>query len=89
MRSIRYLAVSVITSASAFKLILSNASRNSFLLSEREGTHREILSQLDEVYKYEGRLPSGGQDHRCGFACIVGAPNMGKVSTRKQPLLNS
>jgi hypothetical protein len=55
---------------------------NSRLFAKDE-TQREILNQLDERYKYEGRLPSGGKDHRCGFVCIVGAPNMGKVSVSK------
>jgi GTP-binding protein Era len=34
--------------------------------------------QLDQALQYAGRLPSGGEDHRCGYVCIVGAPNMGK-----------
>mmetsp|Transcript_3127 Transcript_3127/g.4626 ORF Transcript_3127/g.4626 Transcript_3127/m.4626 type:complete len:415 (-) Transcript_3127:1615-2859(-) len=38
---------------------------------------REILNELD-AFQYEGRLPAGGDGHRCGFVCIVGAPNMGK-----------
>ena len=39
----------------------------------------ELFQQLDEAaFVYEGRLPSGGQDFRCGYVCIVGAPNMGK-----------
>jgi GTPase len=39
----------------------------------------ELFQQLDDAaFAYEGRLPSGGQDFRCGYVCIVGAPNMGK-----------
>lgn len=38
-----------------------------------------VLRQLDDAAKdFDGLMPSGGPDHRCGYVSIVGAPNMGK-----------
>ena len=36
-----------------------------------------LLSELDESFEYEGRLPMR-ENFRCGFVSILGAPNMGK-----------
>lgn len=41
---------------------------------------RLLLEQLDASFDYQGRLPGAINDteFRCGFVCILGAPNMGK-----------
>jgi hypothetical protein len=72
--------VLTIASAGALTLKFPQQSRTGTRVFGKEETQQEMLNQLDDVYEYEGRLPSGGKDHRCGFVCIVGAPNMGKVS---------
>jgi hypothetical protein len=74
----RCLLAGLVAAASSFTLQPSKTVSTRVALS-KEDTQRELLNQLDESYGYDGRLPSGGEDHRCGFACIVGAPNMGKV----------
>lgn len=80
MKTIHCLFVLTIASARALTVHIVKQSRASSRLFSKEETQQEILNQLNEAYHYEGRLPSGGRDHRCGFVCIVGAPNMGKVS---------
>jgi GTPase len=38
-----------------------------------------LLEQLDQHFDYEGRILRGNiNDNRCGYVCIIGAPNMGK-----------
>jgi GTPase len=38
-----------------------------------------LLQQLDDSFVYDGRLMRGDVlQHRCGYVCILGAPNMGK-----------
>jgi hypothetical protein len=44
----------------------------------KEG-NSDLIRELEKTYQYEGRLSAGGKDHRCGYVCLVGAPNMGKV----------
>ena len=40
-----------------------------------------LLERLDETFVYEGRLSRGDATvNRCGYVCILGAPNMGKSS---------
>ncbi len=80
MKTVQCLLVLTIASASAFTFKFTQGSRAGTRVFGTEDTQQEILNQLDDAYQYEGRLPSGGKDHRCGFVCIVGAPNMGKVS---------
>jgi hypothetical protein len=86
MRSIPYLFLLAVVPVCALttQSPLPKISIATTRLFSKEERQREILNQLDENYQYEGRLPSGGKDHRCGFACIVGAPNMGKVSVSQQ-----
>lgn len=68
--------VAAVCSFTPHPRVARTASR--LALSEKQETHRELLNQLDDSFQYEGRLRSGGDDHRCGFVSIVGAPNMGK-----------
>ena len=82
MRSFQYLYLLTVVPVGALmiKSLRPKISIVNTKLFTKEERQREIRNQLDESYQYEGRLPSGGKDHRCGFVCIVGAPNMGKVS---------
>ncbi|CAJ1945636.1 unnamed protein product [Cylindrotheca closterium] len=44
---------------------------------DSNGDKSELLRDLDKSFEYEGRLPMR-DNFRCGFASILGAPNMGK-----------
>ena len=39
----------------------------------------KLLEELDQKFDYDGRILRGNvDDNRCGYVCILGAPNMGK-----------
>lgn len=38
----------------------------------------KLIESLEETFDYDGRLPMKQKNFRCGFASIIGAPNMGK-----------
>lgn len=38
----------------------------------------QTMNELQGTFEYDGRLPRRHQEFRCGFASILGAPNMGK-----------
>lgn len=61
----------------------SIASKPSVVPTQQEKQQQqpqtELLEELDEKFNYDGRILRGNVDeNRCGYVCIIGAPNMGK-----------
>ena len=42
-------------------------------------SQNNLLEELDDQFDYDGRISRGNvNENRCGYVCIIGAPNMGK-----------
>jgi GTPase len=60
---------------------VQESSPTLFVDNEISATADVLLERLDDTFDYEGRLSRGDATlNRCGYVCILGAPNMGKSS---------
>jgi small GTP-binding protein len=64
--------------AAASTTTTSSTNSASINTTKKDDDKSNLLSQLDDTFDYEGRLPMKNDDFRCGFVSILGAPNMGK-----------
>jgi GTPase len=62
--------------------IIDQESSSSLILNTDLSSITDVLlERLDDTFDYEGRLSRGDAAlNRCGYVCIMGAPNMGKSS---------